>query len=98
MSVSTQPVSEKSTLPQARWSSFPGYIMLSGLQWLRRSRSLKLLQQIEHEPFLSQAEVKANQLRQLSELLAHAEKHVPYYRELFKSLQLTSRDIRSLDD
>jgi hypothetical protein len=80
MSVSTQ-VSGKVAVPQARWGSFPGYIMLSGLHWLRRSRSLKLLQQIEREPFVPKAEVQANQLRRLSELLAHAEKHVPYYRD-----------------
>ena len=91
-------VSGKVALPPARWSSFPGYIMLSGLQWLRRSRSLKLLQQIEHEPFLPKAEVQANQLRRLSELLTHAEQHVPYYRELFRSLNMSSRDIRTLED
>jgi phenylacetate-CoA ligase len=97
MSVSTQ-VSGKVAVPQARWGSFPGYIMLSGLHWLRRSRSLKLLQQIEREPFVPKAEVQANQLRRLSELLAHAEKHVPYYREFFRSLNITSDDIRSLKD
>jgi hypothetical protein len=59
---------------------------------------LKLLQQIEREPFVPKAEVQANQLRRLSELLAHAEKHVPYYREFFRSLNITSDDIRSLKD
>src|SRR5689334_9782673 len=98
MSVSTQPIAPKARPHEARWSSFPGYIVLSGLQWLRRSRSLKLLQQIKREPFLPKADVDANQLRRLSALLAHAEAHVPYYRELFKSLNLTSRDIRSLED
>ena len=98
MSVSTQPIAQKAQLHEARWSSFPGYIVLSGLQWLRRSRSLKLLQQIEREPFVPKAEVEANQFRRLSALLAHAEEHVPYYRELFKSQNLTSRDIRSLED
>jgi len=98
MSVSTQPIAQKAQLHEARWSSFPGYIVLSGLQWLRRSRSLKLLQQIEREPFVPKAEVEANQFRRLSALLAHAEEHVPYYRELFKSQKLASRDIRSLED
>jgi phenylacetate-coenzyme A ligase PaaK-like adenylate-forming protein len=83
---------------QARWRSFPGYVMLSGLQWLRRSRSLKLLRQIEREPFLSKSEVQANQLRRLSKLLAHAEQNVPYYRELFSNLKVSSRDIRSVAD
>src|SRR6185369_2411095 len=97
MSVSTQ-IPGKVELSKGRWGSFPGYIMLSGLQWLRRSRSLKLLQQIEREPFLPKAEVQANQLRRLSELLTHAEQHVPYYRELFRSLNISSGDIRSFQD
>ena len=99
MNVVTQ--HEQRTLPVgvvAHHSRVPGYVMLSVLQWLRRSRSLKLLKEIEHEPFLSKAEVESNQLGRLSRLLAHAEKHVPYYRELFRSLNMTSRDIRSLKD
>lgn len=72
--------------------------MLRGLQWLRRSRTLKLLREIEREPFLASAEVQANQLARLTRLLAHAEQHVPYYRELFRSLKFSSRDIRSVAD
>jgi phenylacetate-CoA ligase len=34
----------------------------------------------------------------LAALLAHAEQRVPYYRDLFRSLGVTSRDIRTLDD
>src|SRR6476620_1891420 len=99
MNVVTQ--HQERTLPMgvvAHRSRVPGYVMLSVLQWLRRSRSLKLLKEIEHEPFRSKAEVESNQLGRLSRLLAHAEKHVPYYRELFRSLNMTSRDIRSLKD
>src|SRR5215216_2655192 len=99
MNVITQP--EERTLPVGvvtQRGRVPGYVMLSVLQWLRRSRSLKLLKEIQHEPFLSKAEVESNQLKRLSRLLAHAEKHVPYYRELFRSLNITSGDIRSLKD
>lgn len=37
-------------------------------------------------------------LERLKALLAHAEKNVPYYRELFKSEGINSRDIKTLDD
>jgi phenylacetate-CoA ligase len=81
-----------------RSSSLAGYLALSGLQWLRRSQSLKLLRQIAPAPFLTADEVRAEQFRRLSELLAHAEAHVPYYREVFRSLGIGSRDIRSVKD
>ena len=81
-----------------RKGSLAGYVMLSGLQWLRGSRSLKLFRQISREPFVSSEEVESSQLRRLSDLLSHAEQHVPYYRDLLKSLKITSRDIRSFSD
>ncbi|HZJ45490.1 MAG TPA: hypothetical protein VFD63_17070 [Pyrinomonadaceae bacterium] len=81
-----------------RKSSLAGYVMLSGLQWLRGSHSLKLFREISSEPFVSPEEVRSNQLRRLTELLAHAEQRVPYYRELLNSLKITSRDIRSFSD
>jgi phenylacetate-CoA ligase len=98
MSVNPQPVSEKTTSAPSRWSYLPGYVMLSGLQWIRGSRTLRLFHQIEREPFLPKSEVQGNQLRRLSRLLAHAEERVPYYRELFRSLKITSQDIRSITD
>jgi phenylacetate-CoA ligase len=75
-----------------------GYLLLSGLQLLRRSHSLKLYREIANEPFLPTATVEANQLARLAKLLTHAENHVPYYRELFKNLRITGQDIRSFED
>ena len=46
-------------------------------------------------PFAPPEEVRAAQFRRLTALLAHAEAKVPYYRELFRSLGIRSRDIRS---
>jgi phenylacetate-coenzyme A ligase PaaK-like adenylate-forming protein len=76
----------------------PGYLLLAGTQRLRRSQSLKILREIERAPFAPPDEVRASQFRQLSALLAHAEAKVPYYRELFRSLGIRARDIRSLGD
>jgi phenylacetate-coenzyme A ligase PaaK-like adenylate-forming protein len=92
-----QPVDRAKPLDGAR-PPVVGRLLLGVTQRLRRSRSLALLQEIERAPFVSPEEVQAAQLNRLSSLLAHAEAHVPYYRELFRSLRITSRDIRSLKD
>jgi phenylacetate-coenzyme A ligase PaaK-like adenylate-forming protein len=76
----------------------PGYLLLAGTQRLRRSRSLKILREIERAPFAPPEDVRASQFRRLSALLAHAEARVPYYRELFRSLGVRSTDIRTLED
>jgi phenylacetate-CoA ligase len=65
---------------------------------LRGSRSLEILAEIERAPFAPVEEVRSNQFRQLSALLAHSEVKVPYYRELFRGMGIASRDIRSLAD
>src|SRR6186997_1762629 len=82
-----------STAPPRSGKHLPGYLLLAGTQRLRRSNSLKLLREIERAPFASPEEVAANQLSRLSALLSHAETHVPYYRELFRTLGVRSADI-----
>ena len=79
-------------------TSLPGYLLLAGTHRLRQSKTLTILREIERAPFESPEDVRRNQLRRLSALLAHAEQRVPYYRELFHSLGVTGRDIRTLDD
>jgi phenylacetate-CoA ligase len=68
------------------------------IQKLRRSRSLDLLSQIESTPRLDRAQVQEIQWQLLSELLKHAEKNVPYYREMFRTLGIQSRDVRNMND
>jgi len=75
-----------------------GRAFLGLTQKLRGSHSLRLLQQIRSTPFASRDEILAGQLRRLSALLDVAEKHVPYYREMFRNLGIRSSNIRSLDD
>ena len=79
-------------------TSLPGYLLLAGTHRLRQSKALDILRAIERAPFESRDEVSRNQLRRLRALLAHAEQRVPYYRELFRSVGVTSRDIRTMDD
>lgn len=68
------------------------------IQKLRRSRSLDLLSQIQSTPRLGRAQVQEIQWQLLSTLLDHAQKNVPYYREMFRSLGIQSRDVRNLND
>jgi len=42
--------------------------------------------------------IQAYKLEKIRALLAHAQKNVPYYCDLFKTLGLDSRDIKSLED
>jgi phenylacetate-CoA ligase len=57
-----------------------------------------MFRDIEGEPWQLADEVRRRQFERLRRLLAHAEATVPYYRELFRSLGITSRDIRSFTD
>lgn len=65
---------------------------------LRGSRVLAVLHEIELEPNRPPEEVRERQWSSTQALLAHAERHVPYYREMFSSLGIQSRDVRDFDD
>jgi phenylacetate-CoA ligase len=75
-----------------------GRMLLSLTCRMRGFDTLKVLEEIKDAPFVSAPQVHENQFRKLSALLAHAEAHVPYYREMFRGLGITSRDIRSFED
>jgi phenylacetate-coenzyme A ligase PaaK-like adenylate-forming protein len=78
--------------------SFTGRLLLNVHQSLKGSRSLAMLREMAPVPTRSREEILAYQFSRLSSLLAEAEAHVPYYRELFRNLGIRSRDIRSLSD
>ncbi len=46
--------------------------------------TLAALQQLEHSQYLPQEELQARQFRQLSRMVAHAAKALPFYREHFR--------------
>ena len=77
---------------------FFGRLLLSLTCRLRGFDTLQQLTEIENAPFQPPEKVRENQFRQLLALLSHAENHVPYYREMFRGLGITSRDIRGFDD
>lgn len=65
---------------------------------LRRSQSLREYRRIAEEPWQPRAVVLSRQMERLRALLAHAERTVPYYREMFRNLGVGSADVRTLDD
>jgi phenylacetate-CoA ligase len=78
--------------------SFAGRILLQFHHSLKGSQSLTMLREIELRPQMSRTEILADQFSRLSALLADAEAHVPYYREMFQKLGIRSKDIRSMRD
>ncbi|HSJ13580.1 MAG TPA: hypothetical protein VK939_04140 [Longimicrobiales bacterium] len=62
----------------------------------RGAGSLHLLDEIAPSPFASAEESAARQLGQLTELLEHAGRRVPYYRRLFGQLGFSPRDLTSV--
>jgi phenylacetate-CoA ligase len=77
---------------------FFGRLLLSLTCRLRGFDTLQQLAEIEGAPFLLREKIRENQFKQLSDLLQHAESHVPYYREMFRGLGIASRDIRDFSD
>lgn len=78
--------------------SLLGRGLLHTTQRLRRLNTMQVFDEIRLTPFLPQSEILARQFQQLSELLADAEAHVPYYRQMFRNHGISSRDIRSMED
>jgi phenylacetate-CoA ligase len=78
--------------------SYSGKVLLGLTHFLRRSRTLEMLETIKSEPFRPRSELLQRQFERLSQILFIAETRVPYYREMFRSLGIHSRDIRSLRD
>jgi phenylacetate-CoA ligase len=49
-------------------------------------------------PYLREDELRGMRDRRLREIVLHASRHVPYYRELFESRRIDPREIRSAED
>lgn len=78
--------------------SLVGRALFGATMRLRKSRALDIYRDIADAPRLPADDARALQLRLLGRLLDHAERTVPYYRELFREQGITARDVRTLDD
>lgn len=75
-----------------------GRLLLEGTERLRGSRALRVYGEIRDAARATPEAAAAGQMRRLGLLLEHAERNVPYYRELFRAQGVRARDIRTLDD
>ncbi len=66
--------------------------------YLRKRTTLPRLSELRGTQWLSHDELLEFQARQLTKLLKHAEKNVPYYQSLMRSAGLGHRDFRMPDD
>lgn len=72
--------------------TFPLYLRLKGLEILDFVNELEMTQGYDVE------QMRAFQLKKLKALLMHCNEHVPYYREIFESLDLHPEDFKEIDD
>jgi phenylacetate-CoA ligase len=66
--------------------------------FLQPTKILKYRRLFARTQWYSREELAAFQLSRLQVILDHAYHHVPYYRDLFRSLKLTPADIRQVRD
>jgi phenylacetate-CoA ligase len=58
----------------------------------------RYLDELERTQYLSQDELRTLQLAKLQSLVTHAHENVPYYRQLYRRLDLHPTDIKCLED
>jgi phenylacetate-CoA ligase len=75
-----------------------GRALLALTERWRGSRVLPLYRAIAGHPHRTREACEADQWRRLTRLLAHAEAQVPYYRDVFRSLGIAARDVRTWED
>ncbi len=78
--------------------SMIGTLAFRAIERARGSETLEIYGEIADNRRMPRREALGDQMRRLAALLAHAERNVPYYAELFGALGIRSRDIRSVED
>jgi pyruvate formate lyase activating enzyme len=72
--------------------SFPAYLRLKGL------RVLDFLKELELSQWYDPEQIQALQLKKLKELLKFCQMDVPYYQEIFNSVNFNPEDINDIND
>lgn len=65
---------------------------------IQKRNTLRYLDEQHKVEWQSSEQIAALQWQRLQALLAHAEKNVPYYTDMFKKLGINASDIRTMDD
>lgn len=64
---------------------------------LKKHTTTRALRELEKSQWLNAQQLKLLRVQRLQRLLSHAQQHVPYYRDLFRSLAFNAENIDSLD-
>ena len=79
----------------SRYFFYPLWEIFSSRKVFRFYHHLKIL---EKSQFFSKSKLKDLQLKKLKKLIEHAYKNVPFYRKLFKDIDIKPEDIKCLED
>lgn len=80
------------------YSKFARYVVYPILQIYMRRDTLRHFKELEKTQWLSIDEIKKIQWKKLKNLLEYAYTNVPYYHWVFKTLNMTPKDITAPDD
>ena len=67
-------------------------------EWVKRHASVRVRRALEQSQWWTPEQLRALQLSRLRALLAHAQAHVPYYRDLFRASGLAADQFDSVSD
>ena len=80
------------------YSTFAKYVIYPILEIYRKRDTLRHFKEVEKTQWLSVDEIKKIQWNKLKNLLEYAYANVPFYHRVFKTLNLTPKDITTPDD
>lgn len=80
------------------YTSFVSKAVFPLHEWLKRHDTVRVRESLESSQWWQAERLRELQLARLRELLAHAEAHVPYYRDLFRECGLAANQVGSLED
>jgi len=80
------------------YSTFAKYVIYPILQICSGRDTLRHFKELEKTQWLSVGEIKKMQWNKLKNLLEYAYANVPYYHRIFKTLNMTPKDITTPDD
>jgi phenylacetate-CoA ligase len=93
------PTTKDASLSLWRRLLFELYFLLTPLhKWMITRRAKLYYHELKKSQWLTSADIKKLQEQKLRALVQHAYRHVPYYRDRMKELDLTPSDIESIED
>ncbi|HCZ15317.1 MAG TPA: capsule biosynthesis protein CapK, partial [Candidatus Accumulibacter sp.] len=80
------------------YTSFAANLLFPLHEKLKKHSTLTVKRDLERSQWLKPEEILALQLARLREFLTQCALHVPYYHDLFRSLDFDPKNIRAISD